>query len=391
MTESGFYSNFKINEVIIINIGIIDADLLDNGTRHPNLALMKISAYNKENGHNVNLLHNYENIKDFDEVYLSKVFDFTKIPIDISQHKNLIAGGTGLYWDKAPELPYEIEHHMPDYHLYDKFIEKEIERGIKRSYFLDYIDYSIGFATRYCFRKCPFCVNHKYDKVLRHAPVKEFYDENRKYIYLWDDNILGFENWKDIFEELKEINKPFQFRQGLDIRLMTKEKAEVISHSKYKGDFIFAFDNIDEKADIINKIKLWKEYYKAKGNTKLYVFCGFDRNGKYDLNFWKQDMIDIFERIKILMTYGCIPYIMRHENYKNSPFAGMYITLARWCNQPSFFKKESLKEYVYITDGIGREDKQYASKRYIEDFQRQYPEIAKEYYDLKYEKLNIYK
>ena len=25
-------------------IGIIDADLLDNGTRHPNLALMKISG-----------------------------------------------------------------------------------------------------------------------------------------------------------------------------------------------------------------------------------------------------------------------------------------------------------------------------------------------------------
>ena len=31
-----------------MNIGIIDADLLDKGTRHPNLALMKISAYYKE-------------------------------------------------------------------------------------------------------------------------------------------------------------------------------------------------------------------------------------------------------------------------------------------------------------------------------------------------------
>ena len=29
-------------------IGIIDADLLDNGTRHPNLALMKIRGYQKE-------------------------------------------------------------------------------------------------------------------------------------------------------------------------------------------------------------------------------------------------------------------------------------------------------------------------------------------------------
>ena len=31
-------------------IGIIDADLLDNGTRHPNLALMKISGYQQEQG-----------------------------------------------------------------------------------------------------------------------------------------------------------------------------------------------------------------------------------------------------------------------------------------------------------------------------------------------------
>lgn len=31
-----------------MNIGIIDADFLDNGTRHPNLALMKISGYYKK-------------------------------------------------------------------------------------------------------------------------------------------------------------------------------------------------------------------------------------------------------------------------------------------------------------------------------------------------------
>ena len=81
---------------------------------------------------------------------------------------------------------------------------------------------------------------------------------------------------------------------------------------------------------------------------------------------------------------------MRHENYEKSPFRGMYITLARWCNQPSFFKKESLKEYVYITDGIGREYKQYAAKRYIEDFEKQFPDVAKRYYDLKFENMNIY-
>lgn len=88
-------------------------------------------------------------------------------------------GGTGFYFDKAPDLPYEIEHHMPDYHLYDSWIESEIEKAklisencdkafdIKKFkiQFKEYLDYSIGFVTRGCFRKCGFCVNKKVDGV----------------------------------------------------------------------------------------------------------------------------------------------------------------------------------------------------------------------------------
>jgi len=373
-----------------LNIGIIDADLLDNGTRHPNLALMKISGYYKSIGDKVQLLYDYKNINEYDKIYLSKVFDFTKIPINIDDYKNITYGGTGFFFDKAPDLPYEIEHHMPDYHLYDLFITHEIEKGKNKKHFKDYLDYSIGFATRGCFRKCDFCVNKKYNKVFKHSSIKEFLDLDRKYIYLWDDNILGYDKYNFIFDELEEVNKPFQFRQGLDIRLMTDNKAVRLCKMKYKGDFIFAFDNIKETNLIIEKIKLWKSYYLKKGNSKFYVFCGFDRNNKWDQNFWKQDILDTLERIKILMIHGCIPYIMRFERYKESPYKGIYITLARWCNQPSFFKKESLLEYVYKTDGIGRENKIYASKKYIEEFTKIYPNIAKKYFDLKYEKLNQY-
>lgn len=63
-----------------VEIGIIDADLLDNGTRHPNLALMKLSAFYKENGNNVNLIKNYSEIDNFDQLFLSKVFSFTNVP-----------------------------------------------------------------------------------------------------------------------------------------------------------------------------------------------------------------------------------------------------------------------------------------------------------------------
>ena len=34
----------------IYKIGLVDADLLCNGTRHPNLALLKIAGYFRDNG-----------------------------------------------------------------------------------------------------------------------------------------------------------------------------------------------------------------------------------------------------------------------------------------------------------------------------------------------------
>ena len=51
-------------------IGIIDADLLDRGTRHPNLALEKISGYYKSKGYTVDLLMNYNDIIKYEKVFL---------------------------------------------------------------------------------------------------------------------------------------------------------------------------------------------------------------------------------------------------------------------------------------------------------------------------------
>ncbi|HRR49597.1 MAG TPA: hypothetical protein P5293_06565, partial [Bacteroidales bacterium] len=44
---------------------------------------------------------------------------------------NVQYGGTGFFFDKAEPLPYEIEHHMPDYHLYDDWVKLEVDRGKK--------------------------------------------------------------------------------------------------------------------------------------------------------------------------------------------------------------------------------------------------------------------
>lgn len=361
---------------VILKVGIIDSDLLDGGTRHPNLALMKISGFYKSKGNEVSLLLDYSSVDDFDKIFLSKVFTKTKIPINLDEHKHISYGGTGFFLENAPPLEPDIEHFKPDYSLYDNYVELSLEKGVSRNKLKDYTDCSIGFTTRGCVRGCDFCVNKNSKSVTKHSPVSEFFDDNRKYIYLWDDNFLAYPNWEEILDELISTKKYFKFRQGPDIRLMTEEKAKRLSTVKWHGEWTFAFDDLDDRGIIEKKLELWKKYVK-KG-TQLYVLVAHKSQCHLDI-------VDAFERIKILMTYGCKPYIMRYEKYIESEHRGIYITLARWCNQPNFFKKKSFREFCKTKENVG------STLRYYEDFCLAHPKIAEDYFDLKFEDLNKYK
>jgi hypothetical protein len=302
------------------------------------------------------------------------VFTDTPVPAGITELSWVEYGGTGFYFDKAPDLPYEIEHHFPDYHLYDTFVTNKLAEGAKRVEFKEFLDYSIGFVTRGCFRKCGFCVNRKYDRVSKHSPLAEFYDPSRPKICLLDDNFFGCPQWREILSELQATGKPFKFKQGLDERLLTDEKCEYLCQSKYDGPITFAFDNIGDFRLIEKKLKLIREHTKQQ--FTFYVLCAYESQDEIDIE-------NVFIRIKLLMQYGCIPYIMRFEEYENSPHRGMYITLARWCNQPSFLKKKSFREYAEMANGPGG-----AAERYMIAFERQHPEIAAKYFDMKWSDFN---
>jgi hypothetical protein len=351
-----------------LRIAIIDADLLGRRRhRFPNLACMKISGYHKDAGDDVELVTCYDNMGFYNHIYLSKVFTDTPVPDTVLSLPNISCGGTGFYYDTAPRLPDEIEHHMPDYHLYDAWVEEQIRKGMKPSEFSYYTDYSIGFLTRGCFRKCQFCVNRNYDRVHQHSPLAEFYDPARKKICLLDDNFFGHPAWKEMLKELKATGRPFQFKQGLDERLLTDEKCRELFGSRYDGDYIFAFDNIADAALIEEKLKLIRQHTNAI--PKFYCFTGFDRTGAWDGDFWKRDIFDLFSRIELMMKYRCLPYVMRYARYKESPYRGVYITVARWCNQPSFFKKKSLREFSQMESNK-------TAARYLRDFETLFPEAA---------------
>ena len=218
---------------------------------------------------------------DFDKVYIAKVFTDTPIPSDDLfgsplELPNVEYGGTGFYYDNAPKLPAEVEHSKPDYHLYDEWLSERDKGGTE---FKAYKDYSIGFLTRGCFRHCPFCVNRRSNKVVKHSPLAEFLDDSRRKICLLDDNFFGYENWRQDLQALIETGKPFHFKQGLDVRLLDDEKAELLFNARYDGDYIFAFDDWRDHELIEQKMQLIRRYYHCSQRVKFYTLCAYDRGG----------------------------------------------------------------------------------------------------------------
>lgn len=369
-------------------IGLVDADLLCNGTRHPNLALLKIAGYLYDNNVSFELIIDSKaDISRYDHIYMSRVFTFTEEPAfylnaSPAEKKKFHIGGTGYYANeksisKFRELrekdmeqlsrdlylnTLECKHdgtkgikmaiQMPYYDLYKEYIEKQVEAGFKRDKYKDYEHYSIGFLTRKCFRHCPFCVNKLEDSVVSYSKLEWFHDKTRPHVYFWDDNFLAapYHIWKPTLQYLIDNKISFQFRQGLDERLLAEdehgeEMAAMLGQSRYHGDFIYAFDNWKDKEVIERALKIWKRNCPKKG-TKFYLFCGFMQKPNGFDKFYR-DIWELFQRIRVLMQYGCVGYVMRHEDYHKSPLENIYVQIARWCNQQAFYKKMSFWEYSY--------------------------------------------
>jgi hypothetical protein len=289
--------------------------LIDVDSKIPNIALMKLSTYHKNKGDLVDFIR--LNGKEFiykdthDLAYASIIFTKNKYII----YGNVIYGGTGFSLKK--ELPEEVEHLMPDYSLYPEN------------------EYSIGFLTRGCCRKCSFCVVPKKEGTIRfYAHVDEFYNSKLKYIRILDNNLFSYSGWKDCLLELKNLNVRIKF-ENFDVRLLTEEKAELLSTIKVDGNYIFALDHPNEIPIFEQKVSILKKYFHP-WMLKFYILVGYNTTIKEDIN-----------RIYLCIKNKFLPYIMRHENCYISPYKDFYTDLSAWCNQPQFIKKMSFEEFLF--------------------------------------------
>ena len=203
-------------------------------------------------------------------------------------------------------------------------------------------------------------------------------DRGRKKLCFLDDNFLACAEWERLLDEVLETGKSFQFRQGLDLRIMKKRQMEKLFSGKTDGNILFAFDDLADREVIERQlIRIYETVEIKKNKLKFYVLCGFDREGRWEPDFWVKDIRDTLERIKILMRYECLAYVMRYEKCRQSPYKGMYIVISRWCNQPAQYLRKSLREFCR-SRGEGS-----AEFRYLDEFEKEHSELA-DYFDMKY-------
>lgn len=269
-----------------MKIGLIDVD----GHNFPNLPLMKLSAWHKQQGDSVEwyepMFSGHMNI-----VYASKIFTFTpefEYYIDADE---VFYGGTGYYYPSGgAELASEIEHIYPDYSLYPELCA----------------DTAYGFLTRGCPRRCNFCVvgDKEGTRSKKVADLSEFW-KGQKNIVLLDPNMFACKEWRELSDQLINSGAWVDFSQGCDIRIMTKEKANALQRMKIK-QIHFAWDRYEEKDKIIPKFREFKEITGwDKRKMTVYILCGYDTTFEQDL-----------KRVYTLRDLGYSPYVMIYDKYK---------------------------------------------------------------------------
>lgn len=311
-----------------MKIGLYDVD----SHNFPSLPLMKISAYHKSKGDEVEI---YQPLFHYDKVYVSKVFgdEYSTMDLTCINADEVEYGGTGFaiaikdgkeVYIKANDkpLPPEIEHAYPDYSLYPKLTK----------------DTAYGFLTRGCPNNCGFCIVSKKEgrKSVKVADLSEWWNGQKK-IKLLDPNLLACKEKIDLLIQLKDSKAKVDFTQGLDARFINDDVSTLLSQIK-KEMVHFAFDFVENEKAIIKGLETYKKYNKVSSRENVI----------YILTNYNTTIDDDIHRIKVVMDLGFSPDI---RIYRKSVAPKVLKDLQRWCNNRLIFRSTSFSNYIPRKDG----------------------------------------
>ena len=291
-----------------MKIGLID---VDGHSKFPNFALMRISAWHKQNGDSVEW---YEPMFSghMDKVYMSKVFTFTPDYEYIVDADEIVRGGTG--YKLYNNLPDEMEHIFPDYSIYPD------------------CDYAIGFLTRGCIRSCPWCVVPKKEgKICDYDTWQHIKRPDSKKIVFMDNNVLASEYGVSQIEEMSHEDVRIDFNQAVDARLITKENAKYLAECKWIKYLRVSCDTTAMLPVIRQALDYLGEYGLKPSKVFSYVLI--------------ENVEDAHHRIVELDKMGVIPFAQPYRDFDTNYVNPEHKRLARWCNMKAVFRSCTWEEY----------------------------------------------
>ena len=255
-----------------MNVGLMAVD-----SNHPNLALMKISAYHKSKGDSVEW---YTPFDQYDVVYMSKVFSFTE---DYRQYmtnaKKIVKGGTG--YDIHSRLPEEMEYLVPDYSIYPGIDHKT----------------AYGFLTRGCPNRCKWCVvPEKEGNIHKYMDVDQIAVDGRNKLVLMDNNVLACEYGLQQIQKIVDKRLRVDFNQALDARLVTEDIAKLLAKVRWIDFIRFGCDTPKQITECVRAMDLIDKYRERPGNYLMYTMIDKDINEAYHrLSYFRT-----FKRVRIV-------------------------------------------------------------------------------------------
>lgn len=266
---------------------------------------MKLSSKHKASGDEV-VFHNgpQPDAEPPSLIYITSLFTYSWKPVHeaaafyqaLYPNVKIVLGG--IYATLMPEhahladvdevhegLVFEAERFLPDYSLVPNW------------------DSSIMFATRGCIRKCAFCAVPRLEgKTLGPAEgIQGLVHPDYHKVVLWDNNILGVPNWREVAAELRELSVEVDFNQGLDARLITEEVAGELSGLRIRP-IRMAYDIPSEKKALENAIPALDAAGFNRRRMHVYTLYNFTDTPE-----------DFLRRVVDLLSWGVVSYPMRYE------------------------------------------------------------------------------
>lgn len=268
----------------------------------PNLALMKLSTWFKQHGHEVGL-----HVGDPDLICVSVIFERNRHVVrsiaTLYPGVPILAGGPG--YDALLRLPAEVEACPPDQALWP------------RSH------WAVGRVTAGCCRACHFCV------VPRAEPGGARFVQDPAHIWvegrvlrLIDDNILAVPGAFELVHAFCLARDVELHQEYFDIRLVDVHIAQLISELRHETGVWFSFDLTAYESAVRRGVELLEAAGARQLRALLYIHnerCLSDARHRWDvlreLGVEPFIMVNLDERtprLRRIQRRGCRPAIWRN-------------------------------------------------------------------------------